>query len=59
MFTSEHCMMMYHCYQLCQVEKINKSNDVFIPGVEKVDFEISENEEESKSRKTTVNKFTQ
>lgn len=37
----------------------NKSNDVFIPGVEKVDFEISEDEEESKSKKTTINKFTQ
>lgn len=41
MFTSEHCMMQ-PWHQLCQVEMINKPNDVLMPGVEKVDSQVSE-----------------
>lgn len=37
----EHCVM-YPWQQLCQVTMINKPNDIFIPVVEKVGFQISE-----------------
>lgn len=40
-FTSEHCMM-YPWQPLCQVTMINKPNDIFIPVVDKVGFQISE-----------------
>lgn len=50
-------LQMYPWQQLCQGAMINKPNDIFIPVVEKVGFQISEDEEESMCGKTTVNKL--